>query len=440
MRKNNYKFEMIKKDMLRISIAFVSIVMIVIIAGIIVMNNQREQLYLEGVVKSTPLMTSETISRLGNLYIELNREYELQIKEMETGFANRLNKRGDRIYYGVNGKENIDEMINDDYVNGIESIEYVKNNADRRDGESNFSDMITVINASLESDVDRYDDKIDEIFTRLFWMSHTFTGESTELYPCENGCAFVKYYCGDVKCQGELNGDVVPFYRCDSFMNRNNEYGLMYDPFLIRNRKYYRQLEELADSLRTSYTYEAIKRTFEMPEDADEDDEPMENRTKETKTDTVRPDTIDLYTIFEPDGYCEIHSRNQEVFTGTTKTFGGCINQVTCHHGQPKLFRYGPDDEEGTWIDWYMGRHNTDNCSNVVIHNLCFNDGDTHSCTNLILGCNGFYECEEGHPHYACPGHIIVCCFGHTNLRLKVKIMYYEEMLDNFKSIIDNID
>ena len=48
----------------------------------------------------------------------------------------------------------------------------------------------------------------------------------------------------------------------------------------------------------------------------------------------------------------------------------------------------------------------------------------------------GYYECE-GHQHYACPGHIIVTCFGHTNLKLEIKILYYEDMLDEIKGFVN---
>lgn len=437
MRKNNYKFEMIKKDMLRISIVFVSVIIIVLIATVVVMNNQREQLFLEGISKSMPLVSNDKIKMLGDLYISLNRDFEQEIKNLELNYANRTNKRGDKIHYGVNGKENIDAMINEDYVNGIESVTYLKGDAiNRPDGDSNFTDMITFLSVSLGSDMDRYtDDELKEVFKNLFNLTHTFSGTSTELYPCEHGCSWCKYYCGDVRVEGTYGGDTVGFYKCDAYLGENGKYGLMYDPFLIKNRKYYRQLEEMADRYMTSYTYEDIERTFELPEDADEDDEPREKREKVTKTDMVRADTIDLYTLFEPEGYCEVHSGNNEVFSQTTRTFGGCINHVTCHHGGPQHIYFGSDDEEGTWIDWYMGKNNTEKCSNVKTVFLCFKDGDNHVCRNQIIGCHGYYECEEGHPHYACPGHILVCCFGHTNLKLEIKIMYYKEMIDTIYNL-----
>lgn len=440
MRQNQYKSEIFKKDMMRLAVISIVIVMVVFISLIVVVNAETEQLLIEGQLKSSPLISNETISRLGDLYINLNREFEAQIKQMETGYANRLNKRGDKIFYGVNGKENPLEMINNDYVNGIENIEYIKNNADRKDGSSNFNDMITVLNATLQSDLDRYDDKIEQVFTELFWMSHTFTGESTELYPCEHGCSFCKYYCGDIRVKGSQGNNIVGFYNCDEYMGERGKYGLMYDPFLISKRSYYPELEQLADSYKTLYEYNVVEKVFEKGEDADADDEPLENHVIVSKMDIAYPDTIDIFNMFEPEGFCEVHTRNSQTFTSTTKTFGGCINNVVCHHGKPRHLYFGSDDEEGTWVDWYMGKANTDNCTNVNPVRKCNSDDENHVCENQIIGCKGYYECKEGHNHYACPGHIIVCCFGHTNIRLKIKIMYYEEMLEKMQEILENIN
>ena len=443
MRMNPYKLKLIKQDMIRLTVAFISITLIVVLITIITINNQSEQIYLEGIAKSAPLISKDTISRLGNLYIKLNREFEFQIKERETGYANRLNKRGDRIYYGVNGKENQDEMINEDYVNGIENIEYIKNKADRKDGDSNFTDMISVINAILQANVDKYDDKIDDLFTELFWLSHTFTGESTELYPCEHGCSWCKYYCGDIQCQGDVNGDKIPFYKCDEYMGESGKYGLMYDPFLISKRSNYRQLIELAGDESKLYTiYSNVGNYKRRPR--------TENVSfiDDNKTAKAVAQDDEIFLLNEPDDYCGVCSYSHRPYTTTTKKFGGCQSDLTCYHGKPKV-----EYDDGVLkniIMHYMGKNREGGCDNYEAHRECHwtppddEDGESggeeiiHICSDPVIGCDGYYECL-GHDHYACPGHIIVTCFGHANLKLKIKIMYYEEMLNNLKSIVDNM-
>ena len=424
---------MIKKDMLRISIVFGSIIMIVIISTIVVMNNQREQIYLEGVVKSSPLITNEVSRKLGDLYIKLNREFERQIKAMETGYANRKNKRGEIIYYGVNGKENIDEMINTDYVNGIESITYLKTDTNRKDGDSNYTDMITVLYTTLGADIDRYDDaEIEELFTKLFWLSHTFTGESTELYPCEHGCSWCKYYCGDIKCQGELNGDIVGFYKCDKYLGQNNEYGLMYDPFINRKRYNYRELLDKAGNSPPYTTYNMT--VYKYYDIKVETRGSREKHTKIQKSDKVEAEDDEIFLLQRPEGYCPICSDGAESFNTTTKEIGGCITHYECHHGEPTQILLDPEDGELEWFDYYMGEE-CDDCDNPDVENAICTCEEGKKCFEPLNDL-GFYVCDEGHSHYACPGHIIVTCFGHTNLKLYIKIMYYEEMLDEFKKIL----
>lgn len=444
MRMNKYKFEMIKKDILRIMISFAAIIMIAIISSIVIMNSQREQLYLEGIVKSSPLITNEMSRKLGELYINLNREFERQIKEMEIGYANRKNKRGEIIYYGVNGKENIDEMVNNDYVNGIESIKYLKMDISRKDGESNFADMLAVLHSALAGEIDRYENEdIEELFTKLFWLSHTFTGESTELYSCEHGCSWCKYYCGDIKCQGDLAGDTVGFYRSDEYKGNSGEYGLMYDPFLIDKRYNYPYLKEMAGDESKLYTIYRNDGNYKRRTDGEHITFVEDNKMARAE---AQDDEILL--LNRPDGYCDVCSYSHRPYTHTTKQFGGCQSDLTCYHGRPKA-----EYEEGSLrriIMHYMGQTRIGNCENYEAVWECNweppeegegdddNDGEEateHICSDPIIGCDGYYECL-GHDHYACPGHILVCCFGHTNLKLSIRIMYYDEMLDEIKKIL----
>ncbi len=391
MRMNQKKYQVFKKELMKYCVGFILVLSAIFIVSIISSNSEREQLFLEGVIKSQPLMNNTTLKRLGDLYIKLNREFEYQIKEMEIGYANKLNKRGEKIYYGVNGKSNIEEMINEDYVNGIESIVWQKNGADRKDGESNFSDMITVLTTAMQTDIDRYDENIDELFTKLFWATHTFTGTSTDLYPCEHGCAYVKYYCGDDLCQGRDDGVILGHFNTD----------LKYDPFLVNFYEYI-DLAIMANEMSGS----GIRELFEL---------------------------------FEADGTCEVHADGKESFTKTTKSFRGCeVSAIDCYHGR-EITKTKTEDGE-TFVVYYCPH----GISNDLPTNCTDYNADYPYCSHEEspeedegpVGCSGYYCCN-GHTHYYCKGHILCCCFGHTNIKLTINIMYYDEMIKNIEELLN---
>ena len=442
MRQDSYKKIKFKKWLIPRIIGTGIILITVLLIVIITTMQQNEQLYLEGAAKSIPLLKNEKMQKLGDLYIKLNNNFEQEIKNYELNYANRLNKRGDKIYYGVNGRENIDAMINDDYVNGIASVKYIKGSAsDRPDGDSNFVDMIAFMTESLGVDVDRYsDDELSVLFTDLFKLTHTFSGTSTELYPCDHGCAWCKYYCGDIRVQGEVGGEIVGYYKCDEYMGKSGQYGLMYDPFIVKKESNYQELKDLLNDeakMKTTYQYKDVNITFSYSEDG-----VSENHTIVTKGDTVVSESDEIFLLNEPEGFCSVCTGMRQTFTSTTRKFGGCITHVECHHGDV-LYIPGEEGDNGTYIDWYMDR-DKGNCDNAEAVHVCTHicgdscDGESgcvHEgrCLPEDIGCAGYYVCDEGHEHYACPGHIIVCCFGHTNLNLEVKIMYYEEMINTLK-------
>ena len=420
MRQDSYKKLMFKKWLIPRLVGAGIILITVLIIVILTTMQQSEQLYLEGVAKSMPLVTNDKMKMLGDLYVDLNRDFEKDIKDMELNFANRTNKRGDKIHYGVNGKENIDELYNEDYVNGIH-ITYVKGNANRADGDSNFNDMISFLTTSLYSNMDEYtDEELKEIFTKLFKLTHTFEGTSTELYPCKHGCSWCKYYCGDIACQGTVGGETVGFYRSDLYMGKSGEYGLMYNPFVPELRTTYQILKDYAGN-------------------------ETKHKTVFTGTGAESGGIVyslddEIYEMTSPIGYCEVCSQGKRVFTHTTKTFGGCQQELTCHHGElygieegmitiiPEVYKIG---DEG-------GHSPCTNCEIVPgCRHVCGENEEEcpHDSHKPPFDADGCWACN-GHPHYACPGHIIVTCFGHTDLNLDIKIMYYEEMIEELKGVI----
>ena len=406
------------------------ILIVVIVITIFTTMQQSEQLYLEGLAKSMPLVSNEKLKMFGDLYIELNGKYEKEIKDLQIDYCrNRKNKRGDKIYYGVNGKENVDWMKNLDYVNGYH-ITYEKGDDTKIDGQSNFIDMMAFLSTALGSDMDKYsDEELKTVFTKLFEISHTYMWDSTELYPCEHGCSWCKYYCGDFMCQGTLSsreggsGDIVGFYKCDMYMGESGRYGLMYDPFLITKTYHYPELQEYAGNERELKTIFSGTGADHMGVVVCEDDE--------------------MYSIAEIEGICEVCSQGALTFNRTTKTFAGCQQELECHHGtlygieegmitiDPPVYSIGDES----------GHSSCSNCSIVPgCSHVCGENEEEcpHDNHEPPFDADGCWACN-GHPHYACPGHVIVTCFGHTDLNLTIKTMYYEEMLDKMIDIFNKI-
>ena len=204
----------------------------------------QEMLFFEGQEKSLQMFTEEELREYGEIYKELSLDFENNIGYLIEDYANRTNRAGERVHYGIynhehpiddthkikihsNG-ENINKSENNqlsdlndsmntfkvdasyldtnEFKNGV-TIKYAKTNG-KADGESNFKDILTVVSMLIdqkqsknESTVD-IKSKVPELIKRLYRISHTYTGESTELYGCEKGCRVLYYYCNEVD-----NGD-----------------------------------------------------------------------------------------------------------------------------------------------------------------------------------------------------------------------------------------
>ena len=441
MRKDPYKEIMFKKWLIPRIVGAGIILMTILIVVILVQMLERDAIFNEGMVKSIPMIRDDTVAKLGDIYVRKENEFESELKNIILGIANRKNKRGDEIYYGVNGKRNIDEMINNDYVNGV-NLKYIKSDSNRTDGESNFNDIISVLSAIYGADSDRYEEEVINMFEYLFDISHTYTSESTDLYSCEHGCSYVKYYCGDYKVVGPgQDGEEVKFYRCDEYMGEAGQYGLMYNPFIINKSSSYPYLREIAGdetSMRTAYQYKDVKITYTHTEDGT-----IENHNIVTKGDRVVAQDDDIFTLVIPDGFCDVCSGKRQTFTSTTRKFAGCVSHVECHcvNAESTIIYKDADDETGDWVDWHMG-DDKGTCENYNVENADCNhdceceDECTHECADPELLDTGYYICE-GHRHYACPGHIAVCCFGHTTLNLDVNILYYEGIINELEKIKD---
>lgn len=195
----------IKNNVLTIGVILISMISLATIVIIIVINSGTDEniAILEAGNKNIPIIKSEDLDYLGRVYMTLNEEFEREIDELTLGNTNRHNLTDNKVnalsHYGVYGKDNPNPFKNEEYTNGIR-ISYEKDNASIENGASNFNDIIAVMAIMYDQQMDTIaKEKLEETFEKLFWLSHTYTYDSDELYPCRYGCSSVNSYkCTDV--------------------------------------------------------------------------------------------------------------------------------------------------------------------------------------------------------------------------------------------------
>lgn len=409
--KSNFSFENLFKRLPNVSIPkefiFFGIgAVLVMLIGLIAGNMYlQEMLFFEGQEKSIQMFTEEELREYGEIYKDLSLDFQNDIGAYCQDYANRTNRAGEKIYYGIynhehpelntskiykhNNGQNInaaegnhisdyDDSYNDfpdlsddwatcidtdEFNNGV-TIKYSK--TERRDGgESNYQDILTVMSMLLDQKGTRdgtneeninIKEKVPELLRRLFKMSHTFRGTTKQLYSCEKGCRVLFYFCNEEDSDYRGTGiDLTPFQ-----INPHNEF----DDY------------------------------------SDED-----------------------FDIKSSEGECEICGHNGK----------GCVvDSELCWHGED-------DEEKGPH---YLGRGRTedftDQCSKCHDENDC--QHECEGCGGEELGC--IHECDsecydcfcDGHEHWNCPGHYYVCCMGHTDITVNIHIMYVDEIINTLKN------
>ncbi|MDO5564595.1 MAG: hypothetical protein Q4F88_05140 [Eubacteriales bacterium] len=380
----------------------IGLVLVVLLGGIASNMFLQEMLFFEGVEKSVQIFTEEELREFGEKYKELSIDFQNQIGAYIQDYANRTNRAGEKIHYGVfnhihpnlntskikkhsNGsnittddndkKSDTDDSYNDypdstddwstfidsdEFKNGV-TIKYAKTDG-RDNGESNLQDILIVMSMLLDQKGTRDGNNVDninikekapELLKQLFKMSHTFTGTTIQLYSCEKGCRVFFYYCNEED-------------------NRYKDTGIDLQPFQINPHN---ELEDYSE------------------EDFD---------------------------IVSPQDECVICGHNGK----------GCeLDSELCYHGV--------SDEESS-CKYIMGSEG--DCEKNEPHSICTYEGNgDHDCSDSPIGCGGHYDCM-GHEHWNCQGHFYVCCMGHTDITINIKIMYIDEIVNVIKNgYLENI-
>ena len=458
--------------------AFVSAIIIGVIATIIIMQSGLEEdiAILEAGLSDVPIIKNEDLQELGRLYSELNDKFEREIDELVTGKANRNNKANKELkHYGVYGKENENPFKNDDYINGI-NLKYEKSNANIRDGASNFNDIIAVMSVLYDQQMDLVNiSELKEVFTDLFWLSHTYTFDSTELYPCKSGCvAETDYKCPDV--YKDYNLGRIKY--------------LKYDPFTVRKHSNYEDYDPSEDfrivypegqcvvcgktgsgcirdenkicyhgNSKANFVDYNDKKSVEMKTitvDGETEERKFEGPVYAELGEVVKPEEIDEELLgpeptipsgeedeeLEPDAvtygnkidannsscyyymevkYCSERKRISDKITTLLKEMDDIsddLNEEDISEGRAESLneQLNAKEEEINELNEELNEH---------IANVCeANEAKAKSW------CNGFKICLGHKTHYNCNRHKVVLCLGHTSINVTIKILYRDELLD----------
>ena len=132
---------------------------LVVLLGLIASNMYlQEMLFFEGIEKSVQLFTEEELREYGQLYKSLEIDFQNSIARFIQDYANRTNRKGEKIKWGVYGKNNTEDLLNTDFVDGV-NIKYAKTKG-RNDGESNFTDIITAVSIAVDQKQSKDENKI----------------------------------------------------------------------------------------------------------------------------------------------------------------------------------------------------------------------------------------------------------------------------------------
>ena len=462
--------EFVKSNIALVSASIVAGMSLIIIVIVMIMQSSNDEVIsiLEAGLDTVPIIKQEDLDVLGRTYSILNEQFEREINELTTGEANRHNKMDAVLnHYGVYGKENKDPFKNDDYVNGIR-ISYEKTNNGNANGASNFNDIVAVMAVLYEQKMDTIDiDELKETFTRLFWLSHTYTYYSDELYPCRHGCLSENNY----KCT-------------DAYKEYRNTRYLKYELFTVPYHEEYADLgyderENFRivvpthmckvhgqngagcewDESKTCYhgstmqTFASCELKINTEPRDDEESNSEDNSSEGTSYgevgDEVIPDNIDEMYL-EPDPIMGQKLNRTDATCVYYKIIKLCntrknlLNQIK----SAKLALKNAEKTEQSHSEscTYSGDGECTTCKNNAeavekaslkvaelereleehISTVCEADEIASK-----YWCDGYKLCMGHKDHYKCAGkHKVILCSGHTNINVEIKVMYNKELLD----------
>ena len=125
-------------------------------------------------------------------YEQSQAEFQAQIDGITSGYAKTLNKKGERIRYGVNGADNPQGNQNGDYKNGVTL---------RFDSEksNNLEDILCCVAVVMEQQQADHHKEALELEDCFYKSSHTYDYTESSLYRCDSGCETTRYFCSEAR-------------------------------------------------------------------------------------------------------------------------------------------------------------------------------------------------------------------------------------------------
>lgn len=488
----------IKNNALSMSIAFGSIISLVTIVIVIVINSGTDEniAILEAGNKNVPIIKAEDLDYLGRVYATLNEQFEREIDELTLGNTNRHNLTDNMInaltHYGVYGQDNPNPFKNDEYTNGIR-ITYEKDNSNIPNGASNFNDIVAVMAMMYDQQMDTIAiDKLEETFTKLFWMSHTYTYDSDELYPCRYGCSSVNHYkCTDVykDYQGsnlkyhpftvpphDLYAEAgfedeedfiiqVPERMCD--VHGKSGAGCEWEPTKIcyhgSGKVNFKDYNEKKYVVKKSKTEEGVttKLKFEGPvyaelgdivipeyederflgpepviESSAEDDDESESSGESANTSENSESAATSGGKIDKDDMTCVYYMNVKYCATRESISAEVANYSKLISDKEDSIESAADGADTSGIEEDIEEIN----ATLESLNAKLEEHKIVECESneekAKYWCDGFKLCLGHRTHYKCPGHKIIVCYGHTNINVTVKILYRDKMLEKLYEIM----
>lgn len=125
-------------------------------------------------------------------YEQSQAEFQAQIDGITDGYAKTLNKKGDRIPYGVNGGNNPEGNQNQDYKNGVTlHFDSEKSN--------NLEDILSCVAVVMQQQQADHHEEALELLDCFYKSSHTYDYTESLLYSCDSGCETARYFCNEAE-------------------------------------------------------------------------------------------------------------------------------------------------------------------------------------------------------------------------------------------------
>lgn len=409
---------------------------------------------LEAGVEDIPIIKNDDLQELGEIYSKLNDQFEREIDALVTGPTNRHNKSNNTInpltHYGVYGQENKNPFKNDDYVNGA-IIKYEKATASIADGASNFNDIISCMSILYDQKMDTVPlEELKQVFTDIFWLSHTYTFDSSELYPCKHGCTSVdRYKCVDVYYDYNKSGHISDL-RYDPFTVRKHsdyeDYGYDYDEdFRIvlpegqcevcgkLGAGCIWQENKVCYHRGTNINVASCEAGANTIEEVVFGDVGETYKAEDLEDEFISNDESKGTKIAKTDNVCRYYKIVK--FCNTRKSLANQLHsaKVALASAEEKRSKHGEKEKHTeTCCDSYdraveQAEENVSQIENQIenhISTVCEKDETTSK-----YWCDGYKVCLGHKTHYTCPSHKLVCCLGHTNITVTIKVLYKDEIL-----------